>query len=131
MAVGSILAVLCRRGCRFVVVGSTARWLTGEDVHPNDLDVVVDTAPVLRPALVGALAELDAVIDRRSGRVPVSASIPLPWDWGWRAFTPYGSIDVVTRFVDDTTFTNHDQLATSVVIPGGHVVRCHPTTRSS
>lgn len=122
-----VLDVMCRRGCRFVVVGSVARALTGDSVNPKDLDIVVDASPAHRPALVEALIDLGSEVECRRGRVPVTRSIALPWRWGWRSSTPLGDIDVITRFIDDTTIEEHDELASTVVLSSGNSVRCHPT----
>jgi hypothetical protein len=46
-----VLSALVRRRCRFVVVGSVARELLGESVCPADLDVVIDSAASLTPAV--------------------------------------------------------------------------------
>ena len=127
----SMLDVLCRRGSRFVLVGSAGCWLLGESVCPNDLDIVADTTLACRPMLVDALVDLHAGVECRWGRVPVSSSMQLPWDWGWRATTAYGPIDVVTRFIDDTTFEDHDRLAVTVTLPSGNTVKCHPTRRAA
>lgn len=120
---------MCQRGCRFVVVGSVARSLTGDSVNPKDLDIVVDASLAQRPALVEALIDLGAEVECRRGRVPVTSGIALPWGWGWRSTTPFGDIDVITKFIDDTTIDEHDLLASTVVLASGNSVRCHPTRR--
>jgi hypothetical protein len=52
-----VLAVeLVHRGAKLVVVGGTARWLTGESRQPRDLDVAVIEGEV--PTLVSALAQI-------------------------------------------------------------------------
>ena len=48
-----VLDALHRTGCRFVVIGSVARALTGEQVFAHDLDVMIDASPDGRRRLVG------------------------------------------------------------------------------
>lgn len=126
-----VLEALARRECRFVVVGSVARMLSGEKVATHDLDVVVDPSDSMRLPLIDALAELGALVERRRGRVPVSRTTLLPWEWGWRALTPYGPTDVIVRFVDGTGVDEHERRASSVTLPSGTAVRCHPTRRQT
>jgi hypothetical protein len=47
---------LVHRGAKLVVVGGTARWLTGASRQPRDLDVAVIEGEV--PTLVRALAQI-------------------------------------------------------------------------
>jgi hypothetical protein len=47
---------LVHRGAKLVVVGGTARWLTGGSRQPRDLDVAVVEGEV--PTLVSALAQI-------------------------------------------------------------------------
>lgn len=122
-----ILDVLCWRGCHFVVVGSVARSLTGEPVRPRDIDIVVDASAAHRPMLVDALIDLRAHVDSSRGCTPLTGTTLLPWDWGWKTRTPFGDIDVITRFIDDTTFDDHDGRATTVTLQSGNSIRCHPT----
>lgn len=122
-----MLHVLAAGRCRFVVVGSTARALVGEAVEPHDLDIVVDSRPDARPALVAALDALRARIEVRAGWLSIGRVPALPWDWGWTVRTPFGSIDVITRFVDGSDFAHHDGVAEPVELARGDVVRCHPT----
>lgn len=124
-----ILDVLCERRCWFVVVGSVARSLTGDVVTPNDLDIVVDPAPAARCRLVDALVDLRAAVECRRGRQLITHNIALPWEWGWTTTTAFGAIDVVTQFIDGTTFDDHEAEASTVTLPTGHLVRCHPTWR--
>ncbi|GAA2470529.1 hypothetical protein [Terrabacter carboxydivorans] len=81
-----LAAELHRRGAQFVVVGSTARWLTAGGGSPRDLDVAV--CPVDLPALARALDSLGVrtTVDRlaRGGQSHVDTS--------------WGPLDV---FVDD------------------------------
>jgi hypothetical protein len=122
-----ILDVLGQRRCRFVLVGSAARALTGEPVTPNDVDIVVDASPHQRACLVEAMVDLRASLRGPSGSLPITRRTVLPWDWGWRATTGFGDLDVVTRFIDDTTFADHRRSATSITLPNGTIVLCHPT----
>ena len=59
--------------------------------------------------------------------MPLTGTMSLPWDWGWKTTTPFGNVDVITRFIDDTTFADHDKQATTIILPSGNSVRCHPT----
>lgn len=127
--IDAVLHVLAVERCRFVVVGSAARALVGEPVTPRDLDIVVDGRPDARPALIAALDALRARIEVRTGWLPIGRAPALPWDWGWTVRTPFGSIDVITRFVDGSDFAHHDGVAESVELASGDVVRCHPTRR--
>ncbi|WP_330475364.1 hypothetical protein [Terrabacter sp. C0L_2] len=79
---------LHRRGARFVVVGSAARWLTTGDGTPRDLDVAVcrDDLPVLATALAGLGVATTADRLGLAGQSHVDTS--------------WGPLDV---FVDDTT----------------------------
>ncbi len=122
-----ILRALADHDCRFVVVGSVARRLCGDDVEPRDLDIVVDADPANRSAVVAALTQLDATIDRRFGRRRIADTIDLPWAWGWRADTDHGSVDLITRFVDATDIHTHDAAATDISIDAARTIRCHPT----
>ena len=121
------LGSLCRRGCRFVVVGSVARALTGEQVDPHDLDVVIDASSDGRRRLRLALADLGTTVETRDGWRPIERCASLPWEWGFRAVTAVGQIDLITRFIDGTTIEDHDAHATTVEFRPGVVVRVHPT----
>jgi hypothetical protein len=122
-----ILRALVRRGCRFVVVGSTARLLVGVDVVPNDLDIVVADEPDDRRRLLAAFADIEASLPgRRSGGV-VSAAFWLAWEWSWDMDTAYGPVDVIVRFIDGSAFESHDVEATTVLCADGMVVRCRQT----
>jgi len=122
-----ILDRLASAGVRFVVVGSAARMLVGEVVGANDLDLVIDGSPPGRPTLLTAMLRLEARVEQRCGFVPMDSVMCLPWDWGWRARTPLGDVDLITRFIDGTTIDEHDELADAVVLPSGSVVWCNPT----
>jgi hypothetical protein len=126
-----VLDVFTARDCRFVVVGSGARQLLGEHVTPSDLDVVVGAEHDDRHRLVEAMIDLGAVVRVRGGHRVIGRSISLPWEWGWSVLTAYGSVDVIVRFIDDTTVREHDQLATNVRLASGAVVRCHATRWSA
>ncbi|MEW1952262.1 hypothetical protein [Terrabacter sp. NPDC080008] len=77
---------LLRRGARFVVVGSTARWLTTGHGVPRDLDVAVCRDDL--PALAAALGRLGvATTAERLGRAGQS-----------HVDTSWGPLDV---FVDE------------------------------
>lgn len=123
----SCLGVFARHGCRLVVIGSGARALLGEAVHPRDLDIVVDADAANRDAVVAALRELDALVRWRGSWVPVGDLPVLPWEWGWRNRTAFGEIDLMTRLIDGTTFSSHDALATTAALLDGTAVRCHGT----
>ena len=122
-----ILDRLVSAEVRFVVVGSAARALVGEPVTANDLDLVVDGAVPRRPAVVAAMEQLDARVEQRGRFLPVRSAMCLPWEWGWKARTSLGDVDVITRFIDGTTVDHHDERAVGVVLPSGSVVRCNPT----
>lgn len=123
----AVLDALAARDCRFVVVGSGARQLLGELVTPSGLDVVVGAEAEGRDRLVEALIDLGAVVRAREGQRVIDHSTSLPWEWGWSVSTAFGSVDVIVRFIDDTTVREHDQLATNVRLASGAVVRCHAT----
>ncbi|GEM_PF-2424602 len=122
-----ILDRLVSAEVRFVVVGSAARMLAGESATAEDLDLVVDGSVPRRAAVLAAMAELGALVEQRRGFVPVRSVLCLPWEWGWKARTSLGDVDVITRFIDGTTIDEHDELADAVVLPSGSVVRCNPT----
>lgn len=126
-SVVDVVSVLARHGCSFVVVGSAARYLLGEDVRPRDVDVVVDSRLANRSPIVTALAELGACVARRGTWVPVADAILLPWEWGWENRSPLGKIDIVSQFIDGTGFDEHDRLASTAVVGHGTRVRCHAT----
>ena len=123
----AVLDVLVVHGCRFVVVGSAARQLLGELVVPADLDVVVAIEPTDRARLVDALIELGGRVSCGARCRRIDRSTSLPWEWGWRVITPFGEIDVIVRFIDDTMFVDHDQAGIDVAVLSGPVVRCHVT----
>lgn len=121
------LGALVRHDCRFVVVGSCARALIGDPVRPHDLDVVIDASPDQRRRVTAALVDLDAQVEHRCGPRAVACSVALPWDWGFTVSTPEGGIDLITRFIDDSTIDDHDARAVSVEAGPGMWVRVHPT----
>lgn len=122
-----VLAAMHRSGCRFVVIGSIARALTGDDVVAHDLDIMTDTSTDGRGRLVRALAELDATVDTRNGRRRIEECAVLPWQWGFRASTAAGQVDAITRLIDGTTIDDHDAHAITVELGSGCSVRVHPT----
>ena len=63
-----ILDALMANGCRFVVIGSTARLLCGEAVVPIDLDIVVDASAEQRPLLLQALISVHAHVRTHTRR---------------------------------------------------------------
>jgi hypothetical protein len=129
MQSAAILDALMAHGCRFVVVGSAARALCGEQVTANDLDVVVDASPEQRPLLIRALMSVHAHVRTSTRLEPLRATTPLPWDWGFGTVTPLGEVDVVVKFADGSTFTDHRQRAQSVRVGQVGPVWCHPTER--
>ena len=122
-----VLGAMHDHGCRFVVVGSVARVLVGEQGHPNDLDVVIDTSAGGRKNLCRALQDVAARVETRHGWRPVERRLSLPWEWGFRVWTAGGQVDLIAAFIDGTTIEDHDAHATSVVLRPGVVVRIHPT----
>ena len=122
-----VLETLVDHGCTFVVVGSAARRLCGDAVEPADLDIVVDPAPAHREPLVAALSSLDATIERRHGTRRIQDAVALPWQWGWRAETRFGPIDVIVRFVDGSGFAEHHDAGSDVTLSTGQTIRCRPT----
>jgi predicted nucleotidyltransferase len=127
----AILDVLTDKGCRFVVVGSTARALCGEFVAPNDLDIVVDDSPKERLRLLDALIALHACVRKRTRLERLRATAPLPWGWGFTAFTPWGQVDLVVRFADGSNYVDHLRDATPVELENGGTVWCHQTRRAA
>ena len=87
-----ILTTLVARGCRFVVVGSTARRLLGESVEPADLDVVVADSIDNRRALIDSMIELKAKLVDGWGARRIVATSWLPWEWSWRLLTVHGPV---------------------------------------
>ena len=122
-----VLDAMHDHGCRFVVVGSVARVLAGEQGRPHDLDVVIDTSAGGRENLRRALQDVAAMVETRDGWRPVERCMSLPWEWGFRVWTTSGQVDLIATFIDGTTIEDHDALATSVVLRPGVVVRIHPT----
>lgn len=122
-----VLDTLQRFGCRFVVIGSVARALTGEHVVPADLDLMIDTSPDGRRRLVAALADLGALVEARSGWRRIEQCAVLPWEWGFQVVTAVGDIDLITQLIDGTTIDHHDALATTIRRGTGQAVRVHPT----
>jgi hypothetical protein len=55
-----LAASLVAAGLRFVIVGSLARRLGGDDVAPHDLDIVVADTPENVVALSNALDDIGA-----------------------------------------------------------------------
>src|SRR5688572_15267940 len=131
MDVMPVLEVLASHRVRFVVVGSAARQLVGEEVQPADLDVVLAAGTTDRCRLTDALIDLGAHIRNDRRWCQLMKSSPLPWDWGWTVITGFGEIDVIARFIDGTKFIDHDRLAEEIALPGGVSVRCHPTVSLS
>jgi hypothetical protein len=125
-----ILAELTRTGLRFVVVGSTARALCGEQVGPNDLDIVVDDAPAQRRLLLDALVAVEARLLTRGRLAPMSSGTVLAWAWGFTAVTVWGPIDVVVRFIDGSAYVDHAQRCIAVAVED-RTVWCHPTRRAA
>jgi hypothetical protein len=72
-----LAAVLAALGVRLTVVGSAARALDGQPVHPHDLDVAIDDTLENRSALRAALGMIGA----RKCRID-------------RYDTPFGPVDV-------------------------------------
>ena len=126
-----LLSALVRRRCRFVVVGSVARELLGELVSPADLDVVIDSAASQQAAIIEAMIELDARLLQGDRLRPLSASTVLPWQWSWTVVTPFGCVDVISRFIDGSGFEEHDRASTAVRLRDGSTVRCHPTRHAA
>lgn len=122
-----ILETIAEYGCRFVVIGSTARRLLGEAAVPADLDIIVGNAAADRPRLVDALIELRATVGSSGRGTRLARTTSLPWEWGWRAMCPFGEIDVIARFVDGTSLDDFDAQATEVRLASGATVRCTPT----
>lgn len=122
-----VLAALAQAGCRFVVIGSVARALVGEDLVAHDLDVVVDPSATGRRRLVRVLAEFGATIETRSGVRRIEQCTILPWRWGFRTTTPVGQVDVITELIDGTTVHDHDSYAVTVELGSGCSVRVRPT----
>jgi hypothetical protein len=127
MEVGPLLETFLFYRCRFVVVGSAARLLLGETVTPADLDIVVATGPDDRRNLVAALRYLHALVFDRHGLRHFGGAMSLPWEWGWSVVTALGDVDLIVRFIDDTTIAEHDADATDVTLASGAIVRCHAT----
>ena len=126
----AVLLALNNAGCRYVVVGSAARALVGEDIEPNDLDVVIGSSVTDRSAVVAALSGIGGTVACRGRSAPLTARTPLPWQWSWSASTDFGQVDVIIRFIDDTTIDDHDRHAIDVPLGDGESVRCRPTRRS-
>jgi hypothetical protein len=116
-----------RSGCRFVVIGSVARALAGEDVVAHDLDIMIDSSTDGRRRLVRALAELGATVETRNGRRRIEQCAILPWEWGFRASIAAGHVDAITQLIDGTTIDDHDAHAIAVELGTGCSVRVHPT----
>jgi hypothetical protein len=73
------LAVQLRRyGARFVVVGSTARWLVTGEGSPRDLDVVVEARDL--PRFTAALEGLGA--GGSHALAPESSQLHVDTSWG-------------------------------------------------
>jgi hypothetical protein len=122
-----ILDALMANGCRFVVIGSTARLLCGEAVVPNDLDIVVDASAEQRPLLRRALISVHAHVRTRNGLEPLSTTTRLPWEWGFTAVTPFGEVDLVVQFSGGSTFDDQRREAVSVQFGSLGSVWCRPT----
>jgi hypothetical protein len=113
--------------CRFVVIGSVARAFAGEDVVAHDLDIMIDTSTDGRRRLCRALADLGATVETRSGRRRIEQCSVLPWEWGFRASTAAGQVDVIAQLIDGTTIVDHDAHAITVELGSGCFVRVRPT----
>ena len=122
-----VLGAMHRHGCRFVVVGSVTRVLTGEQGQPHDLDVMIDASAGGQERLRLALEDLGATVETRHGWRRIERCPPLPWEWGFRACTAAGQVDLITRFIDGTTIDDHDANACTVELRPGLAVRVHPT----
>lgn len=105
-----------------------ARWLTGDDVEPSDLHVVVPGDPEVRRAIVTALAGIGARIGIGRRSRPLTHTSRLAWDWQWRAETPWGPVDVITRLPDGTDYSALLRHAVGVALPSGRGVACVPST---
>lgn len=127
VVVDELLIAVHRSGCRFVVIGSVARALAGEDVVAHDLDIMIDSSTDGRRRLVRALAELGATVETRNGQRRIEQCAVLPWEWGFRALTAAGQVDAITRLIDGTTIDDHDAQAITVDLGDGCSVRVHPT----
>ncbi len=122
-----MVGAFVRHGCRFVVVGSVARSWRGDDVVPHDLDLVVDGGPERRPAIVAALRDVGASVQRGGVCERVEAGSPMPWTWGFRVRTPFVPVDVIVRFADGSTVDDVLPTATTVTLPDGSVVHVAAT----
>jgi hypothetical protein len=122
-----VLDAMLRFGCRFVVIGSVARALTGGQVVAHDLDVMIDASADGRRRLGRALADLGATVETRDGWRRIAQCTVLPWDWGFRVSTAAGQVDVITQLIDGTTIDDHDAHATAVRLYTGCSVQAHPT----
>ena len=122
-----VVDALVRHRAAFVVVGSAARHLLGENIVPADVDVVVSDSPQNRKAVVDALVELDGHLVSEEKLQPLTHATVLPWEWSWKAVTAYGPVDMIVRFIDGTGYEEHDQAATNTLLGDGRVVRCRAT----
>jgi len=122
-----VVDALCHHGAEFVVVGSAARYLLGEDIVPSDSDLVISDTPANRVAVLDALIELGGYLVAGERLRPLTKRTVLPWEWSFRTVTSCGPIDMIVRFIDGTGYQEHDQAATSIRLNDGRVVRCHGT----
>lgn len=111
----------------FVLVGSGARYLLGEDIVPADVDVVVSDSPVNRLAVVDALIELDGYLITEGRLERLTHATVLPWEWSWNTLTAYGPVDMIVQFIDGTRYEEHNRAATSTPLGDGRFVRCRAT----
>lgn len=122
-----IVDPLARHGADFVVVGSAARYLLGEDIVPADVDVVISDSPGNRKAVVDALIELDGHLVSEERLQPLTHATVLPWEWSWRSVTAYGPVDVIVHFIDGTGYQEHSQAATNLPLGDRRFVLCRET----
>ena len=122
-----VVDALIRHRAAFVVVGSAARYLLGENVVPADVDVVISDSPGNRKAVVDALVELDGHLVSEEKLHPLTHATVLPWEWSWKAVTAYGPVDMIVHFIDGTGYQEHDQAATNALLGNGRFVRCRAT----
>lgn len=122
-----VVDALIRHRAAFVVVGSAARHLLGEDIVPADVDVVINDSPGNRKAVVDALVELDGHLVSEEKLQPLTHVTVLPWEWSWKAVTAYGPVDMIVHFIDGTGYQEHNQAATDTVLGDTHVVCCRAT----
>lgn len=110
-----LLRTLSEASCDVVVIGSTARQLSGQPVTPADLDLLVPDEPNAQRHVATVLAGLGGLVARGPRLCPFD-EVVLPWPWVFTVVTAYGNVDVMSRFANGDSHASLAPTARAVVV---------------